>query len=88
MINMRFFNTETNYCQMWPPNKCLAIAYQDKIRKYIDSCIQQQRHFSPFVASVNGLLGVEPETTLKRMVSRLATKLKTTLLTYMFICPE
>ena len=43
---------------------------------YMDACLQQLRHFSPFVASVDGLLEVEATATLKRLASRLATKWK------------
>ena len=43
---------------------------------YLEVCIQQRRHFSPFVASVDGLMGVEATATLKRIASRLATKWK------------
>ena len=43
---------------------------------YIKACLQQLRHFSPFVASVDGMLGVEATATLKRITSRLATKWK------------
>ena len=41
---------------------------------YLQDCLQQRRHFSPFVTSADGLLGVEETATLKRMSSRLATK--------------
>ena len=41
---------------------------------YSDACLQQLQHFSPFVDSVNGLLGVDAMSTLKRISSRLATK--------------
>ena len=41
---------------------------------YLEACLQQRRHFSPFVASVDGLLGVEARATLKRIASCLATK--------------
>ena len=41
---------------------------------YLEACLQQRRHFSPFVASVDGLLGVEATANLKRIASRLATK--------------
>ena len=37
---------------------------------------QQRRHFSPFVASVDGILGVEATATLKRLASCLSTKSK------------
>ena len=43
---------------------------------YLEACLQQRRHFSPFVASVDGLLGVEAKSTLESLVSRLATKWK------------
>ena len=65
MIDMRFFNTDANSYQLWPPEKCLAIADQDKKHTYLDYYIQQRRHFFPFVAPVNGLLEVESETMLK-----------------------
>ena len=43
---------------------------------YLEACLHQRRHFSPFVASVDGLMGVEATATLKRIASRLATKWK------------
>ena len=43
---------------------------------YLEACLQKSRHFSPFVASVDGLLGVDAMETLKRLASRLATKWK------------
>ena len=43
---------------------------------YPEACFQKRRHFSPFVASVDGLLGVEATATLKMLASRLATKWK------------
>ena len=41
---------------------------------YLEACLQQHRHFYPFVASINGLLGVEATATLKRIASCLVTK--------------
>ena len=41
---------------------------------YLEACLQQRQHFSPFLASVDGLLEVEAMATLKRIASRLATK--------------
>ena len=43
---------------------------------YLEACLKQRQHFSPFVVSVDGLLGVEATATLKRIASRLATKWK------------
>ena len=41
---------------------------------YLEDFLQQRRHFSPFVSSVDGLMGVEATATLKRLTSHLATK--------------
>ena len=43
---------------------------------YLEACLQQRQHFSPFVASLDGMLGAEATATLKRIASRLATKWK------------
>ena len=45
-----------------------------KKKMHLEACLQQRRHLSPFVASVDGLLGVDETDTLKRIASRLATK--------------
>ena len=45
-----------------------------KKKMYLEAWLQQNWHFSPFVALVDGLLGVEATATLKRLASRLATK--------------
>ena len=49
-------------------------AEKSKKKMYLECCLQQRRHFSPFVASVDGLICVEATATLKRIVSRLAPK--------------
>ena len=41
---------------------------------YMEACLQKRRHFSPFVASVDRLLGLEATSNLKSIASRLATK--------------
>ena len=43
---------------------------------YLENFLQQRQHFSPFLASVDGLLGVEATSTLKMLASRPATKWK------------
>ena len=47
-----------------------------KKKMYLEYCLQQRRHFSSYVASVDWLLGVETTATLKRLASLLATKWK------------
>ena len=40
---------------------------------YLETCLQQRRHFSPIFASVGRLLGVEATAILKRIASLLDT---------------
>ena len=53
--------------------RCLHEAERGENRMYLEACLQQRRHFYPFVDSVDGLLGVEAIANLKRLDSRLAT---------------
>ena len=55
---------------------CLHEAERGKKKMYLEACLQQRRYVSPFVASVDGLMGVEATATLKRIASYLATKWK------------
>ena len=71
---MRFVNTDALTYQSKAPEKCLHKAEKGKKKMYLEACLQQQRHFSPFVASADRLLGAEAAATLKRIASRLATK--------------
>ena len=57
-----------------PPDKCLQEVERAKKRMYVEEFIEKRSHFSPFVASVDGFLGVDETATLNRIVSRLATK--------------
>ena len=73
---MRVVNTDTLTYQLKAPEKCLYEAEKGKKNMYLEACLQQRRHFSPFAASVDRLLGVEATATLKRIASSLATKWK------------
>ena len=74
--DMRVVNTDALTYQLKAPEKCLHKAEKGKKKIYLEACLQQRWHFSPFFASVYGLLGVEAMATLKRIASRLATKWK------------
>ena len=58
------------------PETCPDIAEREKKKKYIHARLNKRQQFTPFVASVDGLLGVEAEATLKRIASHIATKWK------------
>ena len=47
---------------------------QYKLKKYLEPCLEQRRHFTPFVASTDGLLGIEAQTLLKKLAADLAEK--------------
>ena len=69
---MRVVNTAAKSYWEKSPEKCLEEAEKSKKKMYLKGCLQQRRNFSPFVASVDGLLGVEATAFLKRIASRLA----------------
>ena len=73
---MRVVSTDALTYQSKAPEKCLHEAEKGKKKMYLEACLQQRRHFYPFVDSVDGLLGVEATATLKRISSCLATKWK------------
>ena len=74
--NMRVVNTDAPTHRTKDPVRCLHEAERGGKWVYLEACLQQRRHFSPFVASVYGLLGVEATATLKWLASRMSTKWK------------
>ena len=71
---MRVVNTYAKSHSAKTPEKCLQEVERAKKKMYLKACLQQRRHFPPFDASVDGLLGVEETATLKRIASRLTSK--------------
>ena len=76
ICNMRFMNTDKNSQQSKYLEKCLENAVKEKKNKYLDACLKHSRQFTPFSISVNSLLGVKAEKTLKCIDIRLAIKWK------------
>ena len=72
--NVRVMNTNANSHFAKTPEKCLQEVERGKKRMYLGARLQMSKHFSPFIASVDVLMGVEATLTLKRLASRLATK--------------
>jgi hypothetical protein len=56
------------------PHKVLASQEREKKKKYLQSCLEQRKHFTPFVVSTDGLIGREAGELLKRLSLRLADK--------------
>ena len=73
---MRVVNIDVKSHMAKYQENCLKEVERRKNRVYLEACLHQHRHFSHFVALVDGLLGVEAMETLKRLSSRLTTKWK------------
>jgi hypothetical protein len=54
--------------------KVLETHEREKKKKYLEPCLEQRRHFTPFVVSTDGLIGKEAKTLLKKLSARLAEK--------------
>ena len=86
--DMRVVNTYVASYQFITPEKCLETSEKENKKKYLDACLKHCPNFTPFVASVDGLLGVEEKATLKRITRRLATKWKEPYPCTMWLCED
>ena len=74
ILDVRVTDTDAkSYCK-WPLHKVLESQEKEKKRKYLGACLENRRHFTPFVLSVDGLLGREAQTFAKRLAAKLAGK--------------
>ena len=64
---MSVVNTDSNSHSAKIPDNCLHKLERGKKRVYLEACLQQRRHFSPFVVSVDGLMGVEAKFNLEKV---------------------
>ena len=71
---MHVMNTSTLSHQNRSPEKCLIMTEKEKKRKYLEACLQQRLHFHPFFVSLDDLIGVKEEATLKYISRRLTMK--------------
>jgi hypothetical protein len=49
------------------PHNVLEVHVREKKYKYLEACLEQRWHFSPFVASTDVLLGKESQILLKKL---------------------
>ena len=66
---MRVMSTDKKSHITKTSERCLNDSVREGNKIYLEACLQQRRHFSPFVISVDELLGVEAEATLKIIAS-------------------
>ena len=76
IYNMRVINTDAVSYQSKTPENCTEIADRKNKRKYLNYCLHQCIHFTNFSPSVDELIGVKAETSLKRIAIHLAQKWK------------
>ena len=67
-------DVDAKSCRSRDPDKVLETQEREKKRKYLDACIQQRRHFSPFVVSTDGLMGKEAKLIMSTLAAKLAEK--------------
>ena len=58
------------------PEKVIARHEKEKKNKYLESCLAERRHFSPYVCDCYGLLGAEAQAVNKKLAAKLASKWK------------
>ena len=67
---MHVVNTDTLSHHKNSPDKRLQTSENQKKQKYLETCLRQRHHFPPFFVSVDGILRVEAEATLKQVVEK------------------
>ena len=71
---MRVMNTGAKCHLSKTLEKCLQEVEMENKKIYLKACLQQNLHLSHFFASIDGLLAVEAEATMKRIATHLAKK--------------
>jgi hypothetical protein len=74
ILDVRVTDTDSKACCKRTPFKVLESQEKEKKWKYLGACLENRRHFTPFVLSVDGLLGREAKTFAKRLAGKLAGK--------------
>ena len=74
IVDVRVTDTDAKSYRHRDPDKVIATQEKEKKRKYLEACLEQRRHFTPFVCSTDGLFGREASTFAKRLAAKLATK--------------
>jgi hypothetical protein len=74
IVDVRVTDTDAKSYRTRDPHKVLATQEREKKQKYLDACLKQRKHFTPFVVSTNGLIRREAGKLLKRLSLQLAEK--------------
>ena len=74
IIDVRVTDVDAKSYRSRAPHKVLESQEREKKKKYLDACLKQRRHFSPFVVSTDGLLGKEAKVLMRTLAAKLAEK--------------
>ena len=74
--DIRVVNNDAVSYQSKTPEKCLESAGREKKKNLLNACLNKILHFTTFVTSLDDLITVKAEATLKHIASRLAQKWK------------
>jgi hypothetical protein len=74
ILDVRVTDTEAPNYQMKDPSKVLKAAECLKEKKYLQPCLNQRCHVTPFIVPVDGLIRKEAKTVLKVLAARTAAK--------------
>lgn len=74
IIDVRITDTDSKSQRAKDPMKVLENHEREKKKKYLGPCLEQRRHFTPFVVSTDGLVGREASSLLRKLSSLLAEK--------------
>ena len=72
--DMHVVKTDAKLYVKKTPERCCHEAEKSKKKKYLEAFLQKRLQVLTFVVSVDGILGVDAEANLKRIISRLETK--------------
>ena len=74
IVDVRICDVHQPSCKDRTPESVLKSAEVEKKKKYLDPCLKQRWHFTPFVVSCEGMLGKEADVFLKNLAKKLAKK--------------
>jgi hypothetical protein len=74
MVDVRVTDTDAKLYWSQDPHKVLATQEHEEKKKYLQSCLKQHKHFTPFVISTDGLIRGEAGELLKRLSLQLKDK--------------
>ena len=74
IVDIRITYPESNSNRNSTVEKLIEKQEKEKKSKYLQPCLERRRHFTPFIATTDGMLGKEAKKFVARLVDRLAGK--------------